>query len=449
MRNKILGAILMAVLVSCAPPAAAGEWTTLTLPNNAIVYDMDIQGDTIWMSTHRSGLLGYDGDLWVVHLSAEGGIRTNNYNYTVQVDSNGDKWVGRDDADAVDRLDDAGTYTDKTDDIWTYYDYQEELENRRVFSMVEAPQGGMWFGMRDENHNRLGTVELLIENDDTTTDDDVWYHYDNAWTPDSTDFSDDDVRALAIDDPGRLWIGYYATGVDAWDYGNPALYADDSIVHYSSDNGLPSNLVHTLHVGDDGRVWVGTLGGLAVYDGRTDSWRTIEGLPGLQARAIDTDALGHVWVGTENGVAMVYGNGSVAVTYGTEDGIPNDLISEIAVDRENGVVWAVSVDEATQATSLSFLESGYGSSMTNVFAYPNPWKEGRDAPEITVFGAPEGADVTVIDVSGQELRKLRSTEPYVWDTLNGAGNEVSSGIYVVRVETPEGEVLFTKVAVIR
>ncbi|MBD3348740.1 MAG: T9SS type A sorting domain-containing protein [Candidatus Eisenbacteria bacterium] len=447
MRTTALAAL--AVLVAVANLAVAEDWSTISIPDSPTIYDMDHEGGTVWLASHTRGLMGYDDGLWVLHLAEEGGIRTNNYNYTILVDSSGDKWVGRDNVNAVDRLDDGGTFFDKSDDTWTYYTYQESLEIRRVFSMAEAPEGGMWLGQRDESHNNAGTVELLIENDDSTTDDDQWYHYDNASTPDSTNFSDDDVRALATDLSGRLWIGYYASGVDVWDYGNPAVFTDDTWSHYTDLSGLPSNLVHTLHVAEDGRVWVGTLGGLAVYDPGADSWQTIDGLPGLQARAVDTDALGHVWVGTDEGVAMLYGNGTVAVTYDTDDGLPNELIRELAVDRVSGTIWVISVNEGTQATSLSYLETVYGEEMSTAFVYPNPWKEGGDVREITVFGVREGSEVTIMDLTGQEVRTLEPTQPYVWDTLDDSQNEVPSGVYVIRVEAPEGDVSIAKAAVIR
>jgi ligand-binding sensor domain-containing protein len=441
--------IALAATLAAALPASALDWTSVTVPGDAPIYDMDVEGEIVWLSTHSRGLVGYDGNLWVLHLASEGGIRTDYYNYAVHVDAAGDKWVGRDQTNAVDRLDDAGTYTSKLDDTWTYYTAQVELENSRVFSMASTPEGDMWFGMRDENHNGLGTVELLVEGDDTTTSDDEWFHYDNTWTPDSTSFSDDDVRALAVDAAGKLWIGYYASGVDAWDYGDPGSFSDDVWTHHTSASGLASDLVRVLHAGDDGRVWVGTLGGLSVFDPATDLWKTVEGLPGVQTLALDTDAHGHVWVGTDDGVAMLYGNGTVAFTYGTQDGIPHELVTKIAVDRENGTIWTVSVDENTQATALAYFESGYGSEVGDVFAYPNPWKEDSGETFVTVYGAREGSSVVVMDILGEEVRELAPTEPYLWDTLDTSGNEVPSGVYVIRVEAPNGGVSLAKVAVVR
>ena len=54
------------------------------------------------------------------------------------------------------------------------------------------------------------------------------------------------------------------------------------------------------------------------------------------------------------------------------------------------------------------------------------------------------------DIAGEKVRELPSTrEPFRWDSLDADLNEVPSGVYIIRVETPSGEQLFTKVAIIR
>jgi ligand-binding sensor domain-containing protein len=314
--------------------------------------------------------------------------------------------------------------------------------------MAEDADGNKWFGMRDENHNVAGTVECLVERSDSTTVDDEWFHFDNAWTPDSTEFSDDDVRAVAVDHAGRVWIGYYATGADAWDCGNLDTFADDSWDHYAVGTGLPSPLVHTIHVGPDGRVWVGTLGGLAVYS-ESGGWTTIGGLPGTQARAIDTDAQGHVWVGTDEGVAMLYSNGGVALTFDLEDGLPNSVIDALVVDKTTGRVWVLSSDESTQAASISSYDSGFVPQGGLVYVYPNPWKAAETSEPLNVFGVPNGSTVEVFDITGESVRTLGRTEPYQWDTLDDDGFEVPSGVYVLRVETPSDDRIFVKAAILR
>lgn len=438
-----------ALLIVTAAGAHAQAWETVDVPEAPGLFDLGMEDGILWISTQGRGLVGYDGTQWVAHIQADGGIRRDSWNYNLLVDSAGRKWMTRDDTKAVDRLDDAGTFGVKNDDTWTYYDSHEALSASRIFSAAEASEGAFWFGVRDENHNVLGTVDLLIDNSDTTTVDDEWYHYDNYLTPGQTFFSDDDVRELAIDEEGRLWIGYNAAGVDVWEYADPATLDDDVWEHHTKETVLPSDSISALHVGTDGRVWVATLGGLAVHDPSDGSWLTIEGLPGLQVQAVYTDAHGHAWVATNDGVAMLYVDGSVASVYDTDDGLHDANATDLIVDRGRGVVWVVTKDALTGDDHLNRFESGIVPGIGKVYAYPNPWREAAGLTEVTLYGVPNGSLVDIFDITGQRVRELPAREPYFWDTLDDESNEVPSGVYVIRVRPSDGSEILVKAAVVR
>jgi hypothetical protein len=84
-----------------------------------------------------------------------------------------------------------------------------------------------------------------------------------------------------------------------------------------------------------------------------------------------------------------------------------------------------------------------------MYAYPNPWKAGVSRGMVNVFGAADGSKVTILDVTGEEVRVLAPAEPYIWDTLDSSYNEVPSGLYLARVEDPDGGVSFVKMAIVR
>ncbi len=451
MRGLLLVGIVAAL---AAPGARAQEWRQVTLPDGPgvetpVITDATMDGGTLWLSTQFDGLMAFDGSTWVLHTAADGGLRSNAFHNTIVVDGDRNKWTSKDGAPAVDRLDDGGTFADKTDDVWTYYSYPAQFTTPRVFSMQEDGNGNMWFGMRDENFDQPSILELLIENDPSTTSDDEWLAYDRGDS--SSPFFTKDVRALALDHEERLWIVYAQAGIDVWGFGDYYTYDDDTMVHYSDTLGLPSNAVSAVYVGDDGRVWVGADGGLVVFDPSDETWTDIDGVPGFRVNAIDGDAQGHIWVGTDDGAAMLYRSGEVVKTYSAfSGGLQDDNVSLIAVDQVSGTVWAVSVNGGTGATALNVLESGFGPE-PRVFVYPNPWEE-TEAHEknVKILGAPDGSTVEIFDITGERVRKLdASREPFLWDSLDSELNEVASGVYIVRVVTPSGEQLFTKVAIIR
>ncbi|MCG8458236.1 MAG: hypothetical protein MI919_18305, partial [Holophagales bacterium] len=83
-----------------------------------------------------------------------------------------------------------------------------------------------------------------------------------------------------------------ALSVPAW----PARAQNLPVRTYTEDDGLPSSEVYGVRQAPDGRIWVATRSGLAVYDGAT--WTPIampEGAPYTGLRALDLDAAGRPW----------------------------------------------------------------------------------------------------------------------------------------------------------
>ena len=447
--------LLVSLVAALALPFTAGaqEWQEVPLPDgpsggNPKLSDIAMDGGVVWLSTDLDGLLAYDRSTWVLHTVADGGLRSNAWHNTILVDSSGDKWTSKDGTWTVDRLNDGGTFANKSDDTWTYYSQGSELQSGRVFSIAQDLQGNMWFGIRDENGTESSMIELLIENG-PGTDDDEWLAFGDAFDPPI--FFAGDVRGLEIDEQGRLWISYDRAGVDVWDFGDYYSFDDDTIIHYGSVDGLPSDAVYAVHAGPDGRVWVGGDGGIAVLEPTSETWTAVEGFPSDRVVGIDTDPQGHVWVATDEGVVMLYRTGEVAYVHSTADGLRDDEIILIAVDPLDGTVWAVSENQgASQSTCLNVLGPGFGPE-PRVFVYPNPWKERETAERsLRILGAPDGSTVKIFDIMGQLVREFdASPEPFVWDSLDSDLNEVVSGVYIVRVVTPSGEQLFTKAAIIR
>ena len=66
--------------------------------------------------------------------------------------------------------------------------------------------------------------------------------------------------------------------------------------HYTVDDGLPSEVVHDIRQGPDGRMWFATRSGIAVYDGRR--WQVYnldDGFEGADQRAVRWDDEGTAW----------------------------------------------------------------------------------------------------------------------------------------------------------
>jgi len=448
---KRLLLILLATAIAVPGVAPAQTWQSVTHPegpNNAVpkLLDIAMDGSTVWFSTEKDGIMGYDGASWVLHVQADGGLRHDKFRYVMFVDSGGDKWTAKDSELCIDRLSDGGTFSIKADDTWSYYSNPSELESKRVFSMAEDRAGNIWCGIRDEAGTQPSVVELLIENG-PGTEDDEWMAFGDTFEPDF--FWRNDVRGLEIDTLNRLWLFYDRAGVDVWDFGDYESFEDDTMLHFGVVDGLPSEAVRAIHVGADGRVWVGGDEGIAFRAPADDSWTIVQNFPSDRVNALASDPQGHIWAGTDDGVVMVYMSGEVDRLYRTSDGLADDKVTLVAVDQTDGTVWAVSEDETVSETHLNVLRSAFGPER-RLIVYPNPWKQGESIDgEITIVGAPAGSSVEILDIMGERVRELPSTqEPFRWDSLDADLNEVPSGVYIIRADTPSGEQLFTKIAII-
>ncbi len=110
------------------------------------------------------------------------------------------------------------------------------------------------------------------------------------------------VNAIAEDGDGRIWIGT--------DWGLAVYDAGDWTIHQTQNSPLPENTIAAVTVGNDGRIWVGTASsGLMVIDG--GQWtlfnQSNSGLPTDFIRHIHIDHMGRAWIATEVGLACYTG----------------------------------------------------------------------------------------------------------------------------------------------
>jgi signal transduction histidine kinase/ligand-binding sensor domain-containing protein len=136
-----------------------------------------------------------------------------------------------------------------------------------------------------------------------------------------------DVRALAEDRQGALWIGT----------GNGVLYkfTEGKFTAYKPADGIDEQAIWSLLPDDDGTVWVGTFfGGLLRFkDGKFTRYTTQNGLPNDVICQILDDGLGNLWIGSHQGIFYVpksalsaFDQGRIqtlpCAAYGLYDGLP-------------------------------------------------------------------------------------------------------------------------------
>jgi ligand-binding sensor domain-containing protein/signal transduction histidine kinase len=111
--------------------------------------------------------------------------------------------------------------------------------------------------------------------------------------------SADEVRALADDPEGNLWIGTVGGGLNR--------YRDGQFKAFHKPDGLPGESISSLHLDAEGVLWVGTFGsGLGRLErGQWTRYTTRDGLGSNTIGPIVDDELGHFWLGSTEGLLRV------------------------------------------------------------------------------------------------------------------------------------------------
>ncbi len=105
-------------------------------------------------------------------------------------------------------------------------------------------------------------------------------------------------RGLAVDKKGHLWVGSRG-GIDVYD----DLHTEAS---HTGRDGLPSTDVRLMSFDAEGRLWAATGLGVARFDGKRWSLRhSLRWLPSDDARDVAFAADGAAWVATGNGLGVI------------------------------------------------------------------------------------------------------------------------------------------------
>ena len=222
---------------------------------------------------------------------------------------------------------------------------------------------------------------------------------------------------------------------------------------------LPMHDVYSIALDRNGAVWVGSAGGVAVYDDPSQIWKSTSEYarqPGLElgdgiyhpllasetVTAIAVDGGNRKWCGTKsNGVFLISENGEKELEHFTIDNSPllSNEITSIAIDDQSGEVFL-----GTSEGLISYMgvatepEKAY----TNVYVFPNPVRETYHGP-IVITGLMENTDVKITDISGNLVFHGTSFGGQAsWDGKNRNGNRCQTGVYLVFLNNKSGEETF-------
>lgn len=244
------------------------------------------------------------------------------------------------------------------------------------------------------------------------------------------------VFDMRCDHKGRMWIATLGDGLKCYD---PET---DKLTEYRSkegvNNSLINNYIFELEFNHDkDLLFIGTSQGLACLDTKTGNWTNVFGkralCEGQAVRAICSSSKTGLWIGTAKGLYNYDIKTRKLKLYTTKDGLPNNNISSIEVDRK-GEVW---VATSYGLCNINLKNNTFRTYYATDGLQGNEYSEGAssiDKQGTLYFCGTQGISIIDTHKNRQDTRKPR----IVMSRMEVSGERVMSSIilgnYVVTRE---------------
>lgn len=303
-----------------------------SLPSSYINTMLVDNSGLLWLGTDTSGVVTVrpEGTPFTTLVNTATGhdFGAANHIRALHADADGILWVGSAD-DGLTRYDPrSGRFTVIAHPLRDALDSSPSQAAVLVNDITGADRGNLWLAT-----NR-GVLHL-----DT--------HVSAAWAlPVDADgpqgLPEAAARVVLLAADGALWIATRSQGVVRYDP------AGGSWLRLDASHGLGSSIALALHEDRRGRVWIGTLDGLSLFDPADASLRTFhydpaqpQSLGSDTIRSIHEDADGKLWFGTHSGLSRLDSlttQGAIFSRWQRDAGLPDNTIYAI-VEDELGHIW--------------------------------------------------------------------------------------------------------------
>lgn len=236
----------------------------------------------------------------------------------------------------------------------------------------------------------------------------------------------------------------------------------------ANNGNLPKDASEVLCITEDldGRMWVGTNKGLAVFYNTSDILdpnadtdaqpvKVVDGefvqslLENESITTIKVDAANRKWVGTRNGVWLFTSDGAEQIHYFNTENSPllTNIINDIAIDQQTGEVFFGTdfgiVSYRSDATE------GFETNKEQIKVFPNPVKETYRGA-IAIEGLVNAANVKITDIEGKVVYTTKANgSQAIWYGNNFSGERVQTGVYLVYSANEDGlETMVSKIVFI-
>lgn len=224
----------------------------------------------------------------------------------------------------------------------------------------------------------------------------------------------------------------------------------------SDNNGLKSNKIYCIEIGNDGGLWIGSDQGITIIFDPSNPRRSMAVYYPLQDQVIQdiaVDVMDNKWVATQQqGVFVLSPDGTSILSQYTVENTNGKLldndVNSIAIDNNTGLIYFGTEKGLSTLTTSAITPK---TSFEELLFSPNPFYL-PSSTQLTVKGLVRSSSLKILSIDGSLIKNIQSPGGLVgfWDGTDEKGNLVSTGIYLVVAYAGDGnEVISGKLAVIR
>ncbi len=224
----------------------------------------------------------------------------------------------------------------------TFLIADEPVPGNTIRDLVQGDDGQVWVAA-------VGGAARLSRDDAAGT---------VVYTPANSPLPATDVRVVQPDRSGGLWLG--TDGV--------SFYDGSAWTNYTTDDGLAGAAVRAIAIDDQNRVWLGSPDGLSIWTGSTFfNLTTANGLPSNDISALQEDGE-VIWIGTRGGGLLRFQENQLQLFNRANSALPSDTVTTLALDADGQLLIGSDQGLARFITDTLTVDLGLGRVAINALA---------------------------------------------------------------------------------
>ena len=264
------------------------------------------------------------------------------------------------------------------------------------------------------------------------------------------------TRKLLVDKNNLVWALHEREGgITVLKHNNFGVPSYKVLTKDVNNGNIQSNSVYSIAEDKDGKIWIGTAAGVAVFYNPSNIFSSsnfdaqpikivqdgnVELLLSKEAvTSIAVDGANNKWMGTQSGGVYCFSpDGLQQIYHFTKDNSPlySNFIMDINYDETTGDMY-FGTDIGLQSYRSPILEGV--AQYNGVVAYPNPVRPNY-LGTVFVRGLIDNSIVKIADESGNIVWETKSHGGQVeWGLNSFSGNRVAPGVYLVYTTSTDAE----------